>query len=202
MSSDQRRYTLRARARGQARTHDRIVAATEALHREVGPARTTVAEIARRAGVQRLTVYKHFPTSSELFAACQHWFLSGHPPPNLLPADGGTLEDALEALYAWFRANRQMEHHIERDRRLLPELDQLLRAGADRNFDAVAAAWAGPGPAQHLVRLALNFSTWELLAGRGAADDEIAALFGAAVRGLAPARSGSAAPRSSPRRSR
>ena len=36
------------------------------LHKEVGPAQTTIAEIARRAGVQRLTVYNHFPTKPDL----------------------------------------------------------------------------------------------------------------------------------------
>ncbi|MBA2357024.1 MAG: helix-turn-helix transcriptional regulator [Actinobacteria bacterium] len=52
---------------------------TAALHEEVGPARTTIAEIARRAGVQRLTVYKNFPDEYELFAACQRHFLSEPP---------------------------------------------------------------------------------------------------------------------------
>ncbi|HWC30319.1 MAG TPA: helix-turn-helix domain-containing protein [Dehalococcoidia bacterium] len=52
------------------------------LHGTVGPARTTVAEIARKAGVQRLTVYTHFPDLTSLFAACTtHWF-GEHPPPD------------------------------------------------------------------------------------------------------------------------
>ena len=46
-----RRYELKERARRQEETRRRIVEATAALHEEVGPARTTVAEIARRAGV-------------------------------------------------------------------------------------------------------------------------------------------------------
>src|SRR5207237_9442854 len=74
MSSQIRKYELKARAEKQAATRRRIVEATSALHEEVGPARTTVAEIARRAGVQRLTVYTHFPNETELFDACgQHW---------------------------------------------------------------------------------------------------------------------------------
>jgi len=56
MSSQIRKYELKARAEKQAETRRRIVEATLALHQEVGPARTTVAEIARRTGVQRLTV--------------------------------------------------------------------------------------------------------------------------------------------------
>jgi AcrR family transcriptional regulator len=63
-----------------------ITEATVELHGTVGPARTTVAEIARKAGVQRLTVYTHFPDLTSLFAACTtHWF-GEHPPP-----DGGCL---------------------------------------------------------------------------------------------------------------
>src|SRR5436190_63027 len=61
MSSQTRKYELKERAERQEATRRRIVEATVALHEEVGPARTTVAEIARRAGVQRLTVYNHFP---------------------------------------------------------------------------------------------------------------------------------------------
>ncbi|MCY7302061.1 MAG: TetR/AcrR family transcriptional regulator, partial [Thermoleophilia bacterium] len=42
--------------------------------RTVGPAATQISEIARRAGVQRVTVYNHFPDEASLFAACSaHW---------------------------------------------------------------------------------------------------------------------------------
>ena len=46
------------------RTNDtrlRIVEAMVELHEEIGPVATTVTAIAERAGVQRLTVYRHFP---------------------------------------------------------------------------------------------------------------------------------------------
>jgi AcrR family transcriptional regulator len=199
-STHSRKYTLRARADRQAETRRRIVEATVGLHREVGPARTTIAEVARRAGVERLTVYKNFPTGAALFEACQRHFIGSSPPPDVLPPL--RLEQALLDLYRWYRANQAMERNVHRDRRQLPELDELMR-GADRNLDAAAAAHAGGDTAtKHLVRVALEFSTWELLADRGATDDEIARLFAEAARGPAPARSGSAAPRSSPRRSR
>src|SRR4051795_10199971 len=80
--AEKRTYELKERARKQAETRRRIVEATVALHQEVGPARTTVAEIARRAGVQRLTVYNHFPDERELFGACSAHFIGGHPPPD------------------------------------------------------------------------------------------------------------------------
>ena len=61
MSTQKRKYELKARAESQQATRDRIAAAAASLHEEVGIAQTTVADIARRAGVQRLTVYNHFP---------------------------------------------------------------------------------------------------------------------------------------------
>src|SRR5947208_13533789 len=83
MSNEKRKYQLKARAERQEETRRRIVEATVALHEEVGPAKTTVAEIARRAGVQRLTVYNHFPDERELYAACSSHYLADHPPPPL-----------------------------------------------------------------------------------------------------------------------
>src|SRR5256885_16836927 len=88
MSSETRTYELKARAEKQAETRRRIVEATAALHTEVGPARTTVAEIARRAGVQRLTVYNNFPEERELFEACGAYWLAGNPPPGPTPPLG------------------------------------------------------------------------------------------------------------------
>src|ERR687887_388726 len=81
-----RKYELKARAERQRRTRERIVQATMELHEEVGPAKTTVAEIARRAGVQRLTVYNHFPQEIELFAACQAHWMELHPLPDFASA--------------------------------------------------------------------------------------------------------------------
>jgi AcrR family transcriptional regulator len=201
VSTDQRKYTLRARAERQAETRRRIVEATVALHQDVGPARTTIADIARRAGVERLTVYRNFPRPADLLAACQRHFLAQAPPPDILPPV--PLADALRALYSWFRKTREMEHHVHHDRHLVPELDDLMDRGADRVFDGAAAAHAaGDERAERLIRVALEFTTWELLADRGATDAEIAHLFAEAVRGPAPARSAAAGPRSSPRRSR
>ena len=44
------------------------------LHTSVGPARTRSCAIAERAGVQRHTVYAHFPDEASIFRACTgHW---------------------------------------------------------------------------------------------------------------------------------
>jgi|SRR5579872_1329402 len=176
-----RPYRLKARAERQLETRGRIVAATEELHREVGPARTTIADIARRAGVERLTVYNHFPELTQLLGACQARFLSGHPPPDVAPGKvsrgmaPARLEQALADLYGWFRENEPMQRHVQRDRLVMPELDELLRRNADPRFDRAAAAYAAlltrsPRKAasiQRLVRLAFDFRTWELVAAGG-----------------------------------
>src|SRR3954465_12288639 len=108
-----RKYELKARAARQEETRRRITEATLALHQEVGPARTTVAEVARRAGVARVTVYAHFPEESELFAACQGHWLAEHPPPALDPGAG--LETVLVKLYGWYRKTAAMAENVQRD---------------------------------------------------------------------------------------
>src|SRR5829696_7095506 len=81
--TNSRKYELKARAESQERTRQRIAKAAAELHEEVGPAETTVAEIARRAGVSRLTVYKHFPDSAALYPACAAHHMSENPLPDL-----------------------------------------------------------------------------------------------------------------------
>jgi AcrR family transcriptional regulator len=85
-------YELKARAETQQATRDRIAATASALHEEVGVAKTTVADIARRAGVQRLTVYNHFPDLEALLPACTAHWMEEHPLPDLAarPRDRGS----------------------------------------------------------------------------------------------------------------
>ena len=64
-------------------TRRRITEAAVELHTSVGPARTTVSAVAERAGVQRHTVYRHFPTEEDLFAACSAHFDELHPAPDI-----------------------------------------------------------------------------------------------------------------------
>lgn len=197
--STHRAYTLRIRADRQRETRERIVEATEALHREVGPARTTISDIARRSGVERLTVYNHFPDLGQLLGACQERFLTTHPPPDLSPGETakkdalGRLESALVRLYRWFRENRAMEQNIHRDRSLVPELDQLLRRSVDPTFDRIAGDYAiliasGPRAASRIrpmIRLAFDFRSWQLITAAGESDREAARLFARAIAGVA-----------------
>jgi AcrR family transcriptional regulator len=198
MSSQNRKYELRARAEKQAETRRRIVEATAGLHEEVGPARTTVAEIARRAGVQRLTVYNNFPNETELFDACgQHW-MAKNPSPD--PSAALAIDDpaermraALQPLYLWYRRNARSTENLQRDRLIMPALDAVMRIRMDQSqgnlADNLAAGFApGPGSAKGLraaVALALDFWTWRRLAGEGMSDGAAAALMVGAAKAAA-----------------
>jgi AcrR family transcriptional regulator len=172
MSSEKRRYEKRERAVKQEETRRRIAAATAELHSSVGPARTTIAEIAKRAGVQRPTVYNNFASDKELFAACQAHFLTESPPPALDPARG--LEANLRDLYSWWRANEGMSGNVARDRGAVPALDELMRETSDAGFDALADALGSDADSRAVIRVALTFTTWQTLARRGLSDAEAA----------------------------
>ncbi len=93
-----RRYQQKRRAEQQAETRQRIVEAMVDLHREVGPARTTISAIAERAGVERLTVYRHFPDERSMFEACTSHYATQVPGPD--PAAWAGIEEPAERLRA------------------------------------------------------------------------------------------------------
>lgn len=196
-SAKRKPYRLKARAERQEETRRRIAAAVASLHEEVGPARTTIAEVARRAGVQRPTVYNNFPDERGLFAACQRHFLAEHPPPDasaaLALADPvERLEAVLAGLYAWYRETEPMSANVQRDRRLLPALDALLAETSDLRLeglaDELARGFGSAGPAaartRAMVRLGLDFLAWQRLTGDGLSDPEAAALMAEAARAV------------------
>lgn len=188
-SSENRVYRLKERAARQAQTRQRIVDATVALHQELGPAATTIAEIARRAGVSRLTVYSHFPADGDLFAACQQQFLSENPGPDLTGALSLAQPDervraVLVLLYQSFRRQAPMSAKVLRDRGTVPALDALLERTRDANIaeltKTLATGFRTKGAAGARVRgaiaLALDFGTWQRLTCEGLSDQRAAEL--------------------------
>ncbi|MGH2993568.1 MAG: TetR/AcrR family transcriptional regulator [Solirubrobacterales bacterium] len=183
-----RKYELKKRAEDQAETRRRITEVTVGLHEEVGPARTTVAEIARRAGVQRLTVYNNFPAERDLLAACQQHFFAIHPRPDLAPLSevpdpARRLRLALRALYPWYRETERMSTNVFRDAAVMPALQELLadtQDAADAELRSVLARGFGArgaarGRLEAAIRLATNFWTWRSLAHEGGLPDGEAA---------------------------
>ena len=80
-----RSYTLKRRAEQQADTRRRIVEAAVGLHGTIGPAQTSLSMIAERAGVQRHTLYAHFPDERSLFVACSGLVEERDPLPQAAP---------------------------------------------------------------------------------------------------------------------
>jgi AcrR family transcriptional regulator len=159
-----RRYELRQRAADMAETRRRITEAAVELHGTLGPARTTLSAVARQAGVQRHTVYRHFPTEADLFGACAEHYLDAHPLPDLARwrAVGDPRERlgrALDELYAYYETTAPMFGKILRDAELVealgPTLAPLERFRAEA-VDALAAGWRVRGRRRRTLAAALR----------------------------------------------
>jgi AcrR family transcriptional regulator len=171
-----RRYTLKRRADNQAETRRTIVEATIALHTEIGPARTSISAIAERAGVQRHTVYAHFPIERDLHLACSGLALERDPLPNegawlAVPAGEARLHRGLSELYAWFARNKALAGSVLRDAEIDPMTRNIvdLRMGSRmRAIENVLAQGLRPGRERRAVlSLALSFHTWRSLTEDG-----------------------------------
>ena len=183
-----RKYAQRRRAEQQKQTRDRIVQATMELHEELGPARTTISAIAERAGVERLTVYRHFPDETELFKACSGRFLELQPPPDAARwSDSESPEErtrkALAAFYHYYRQTAGMWHSVYRDIELVPANADVVREFEDwigGIRDDLVKTYRPANAAKRralrgILGHALRFSTWESLDREGFSDTAKAA---------------------------
>jgi len=165
-----RTYTLGRRAEQQAQTRLRIVEAAVALHGELGPALTSLSMVAERAGVQRHTLYAHFPDERSLFMACSGLSLERDPLPDAADwlgiADRAErLRTGIAALYAWYERNADLAGCVLRD----AEYHPLTREIADLRFGPPMAAYAEVlgmklnARQRAMLPLSLSFSTWRIL---------------------------------------
>jgi AcrR family transcriptional regulator len=176
MAESKRKYEMKKRAERQRETRRRIVEATVELHRTQGPANTTVSEIAKRAGVNRLTVYNHFPDVSDLLRACSRSWTERHPAPDPTPwaqisEPQDRLRTALRELYGFYGHTEPMRANVLRDAETMPELAALLEGsvvpylGAVR--DLLAEGWEvsenGRKRLLATLKLAIDFHTWRSL---------------------------------------
>jgi AcrR family transcriptional regulator len=183
MKRVKRRYVLRTRGEQVAQTRARIVEAIMGLHGEVGPRNTTVSAIADRAGVERLTVYRHFKGEEEMFAACSGRYLELNPPPD--PAAWAVERDpmrrterGLADLYAFFSRTAPMFAKSYRDvdeypalKKIMDQFDAHLRCLADD----LASAWPrdeSTRKCQTILRHAAKFATWQSFEAEGVDNQE------------------------------
>ena len=167
-----RKYELKRRAERQAQTRQRIVEATVGLHTTVGPARTTISAVAERAGVQRHTVYAHFPDDGSLFDACSAHWREQNPFPDsaawLTRADPRErLRAALEDVYAWYEKVQPALELFARDAEVVP--DDLRARNEQRRLelrDTLARSFGRRRQVRAAIGHALEFETWRSLVRR------------------------------------
>ena len=174
-----RKYQQSRRAESAAETRRRIVEATVELHKAVGPRLTTVSEVARRAGVERLTVYRHFPDEAAMVVACQAHWLGLHPRPDIeawrdINDQDARLRQALAETYDWYEATEQMTAKIVRDAPALDSFGKIVEGwsrGAAKSVEILSAgrdvAATRPARLAGTLLTALSFQTWQTLVRRG-----------------------------------
>jgi AcrR family transcriptional regulator len=169
-----RTYTLKRRAEQQAETRRHIVEAAVELHSSVGPALTTISMIAERAGVQRHTVYAHFPDERSLFLACSGLTQERDPLPEAgswRHIDDGhkRLRVGLFAVYGWYERNAELAACVLRD----AEYHHLTKEISELRFGPYMAAYQEvlgvklSTKQRAVLRLALSFFTWRTLVREG-----------------------------------
>jgi AcrR family transcriptional regulator len=193
--AERKTYELKQRADAMARTRRRITEAAVALHESVGPARTSVSDIARRAGVDRVTVYRHFPDEAALFRSCAQHYAAANPLPDSarwaeLDDPRERLRSALSAVYGYYERSEALLANVTRDaehmpavaavgayrRQWLAEIERGLAQGWDGNAQQVG----------HAIGLALDFGTWQtLVRKRGLSTRQAIRLMLAVVGGVA-----------------
>jgi AcrR family transcriptional regulator len=187
-SAKKRAYRLGRRAEKQEQTRQRIVEAAVELHGTIGPAHTSIAQIAERAGVQRHTFYAHFPDERSLSLACSGLALERDPLPDVeqwatVPPGAARIRHALEQIYAWYGRNEQLTVCVLRD----AEVHELTREIAEMRMGPTfsrATELLSQGLASRsraLLGLALDFGCWRALHRTVGSNVEAAALMTDAI---------------------
>ena len=165
-----RTYTLKRRAEQQAQTRRRIVEAAVELHGSIGPARTPLSMVAERAGVQRHTLYAHFPDERSLLLACSGLTAERDPLPDAAPwrtiADRRErLRAGLRAVYDWYGRNAELAACVLRDgehHALTKEMIEMRFGPHFRAYHEVLGADLGTNP-RAMLGLMLSFYAWRTL---------------------------------------
>ena len=179
-----RKYDMKRRAKRQEETRQQITEATVELHQALGPAKTTISAIAERAGVQRLTVYRHFPDERALLSACSSHYAAANPPPDpepwtQLPDPEDRLRRALAETYAYHRRTEPMMTKVLRDAQVHAptfEVTVPYLQHWDRARYTLTTGWGAED--QRLKTLlaalghALDFQTWRSLVHEQSLTDE------------------------------
>jgi AcrR family transcriptional regulator len=188
---------MRKRRQDVEQTRQRIVEAAVELHGSVGPVNTTFSAVAELAGVQRSTIYRHFPDEAALFGACTSHWLASHPWPRpddwrREPDPATRLERALTELYGYYDANAQMLANSFRDIEVMPAfVGEFMRAQLQNMHTALVEAWPEDARDRHLmvaIAHAIDFRAWQSLSSQSLATELAAQIMTDMVAGSVQAR--------------
>ena len=198
MKQQKRAYRKHLRADLEEETRLRITISALELHGTVGPSQTSISAVARRAGVRRSTVYRHFADEAALFRACSAHWATQNPRPDLaawaeIVSPSDRLGVALIELYHFFQRTERMLDNLFRDestqpivrlqfsgfRAYLEQAREVLMAGRGLRGDARRRT-------QGAIGHAVAFSTWKsLVREQGLSNAEAVALMASAVSSVA-----------------
>jgi AcrR family transcriptional regulator len=175
MSDQKRPYRKKRRAELEAETRSRITESVVELHGTVGPAYTSMSAVAKRAGVRRSTVYRHFPDEAALFQACSAHWSAANPPPDL--SEWAAIEDpenrlrtAVKEIYGYWRRTERMMENLIRDEETNANVKRhfgAFRVYMDAARDTLMQGRRERGGSRSRVRAAIGhalaFTTWQSL---------------------------------------
>jgi AcrR family transcriptional regulator len=166
-----RKYTLKRRAEQKAETRRRIVEAAVDLHSTFGPALTTFTMLAERAGVQRHTLYAHFPDELSLNLACSSLAMEERDPlPNA--ESWRTIEDrserlcaGLKEIYGWYERNAALAACVLRDVEYHAVTQKIVELQFGPSVESYQEVLGGTlnTKARAMLLLALSYVTWRTL---------------------------------------
>jgi AcrR family transcriptional regulator len=149
--------------------------------------------VARRAGVERRTLYRHFPTEADLFVACSSHYFTANPWPDLgswraIRDPQQRLERALDELYAYYERTEPMFSNVLRDTELVDfarDAVAPLHAYLEEAAEILAIGRPVRGRRRQLLegalRHALAFPSWHSLTTNGITRPDAAKLITALV---------------------
>lgn len=167
-----------ARATAMAETTEAIVRAAKELHAANGVIITSWEQIAERAGVSTATVYRHFPSLSELIPACARSVFDLIQPPTLdegrrkfaaLHTTADRMEQLVRDSCRCYAKGAAWLHAAHRERDFVPELDRAMDVIEGALDVLVEAAFeTSLAPDDHrLLHVLCDFPFWWSLTAAG-----------------------------------
>jgi AcrR family transcriptional regulator len=174
---------MRNREESFAQTNRRIVGAAIGLHAERGVLDTSWQDIAERAGVSPVTVYRHFRSLSELIPACARSFVDSVAP--LAEEDARAAFAAIDSPFerlemlirddcACYARGREWFHAAMRESDLVPELGAVVSAQQATLATLIRAALEELDPSAEVVsalQAVIDFPFWRALVHAGMAEE-------------------------------